>query len=382
MNEGISLCMIIMNEEKWLENCLNSIKDLVDEIIIVDTGSTDKSKEIAKKFTEKVYNFEWCDDFSKARNFSISKATKDWILILDADEVIADIDKEKIRKIIELNEADSYFLNCRNYFDEIGISGFISTKGDRYKESQIARGFSIAKVLRLFKNKKEYFFEGKIHETISKSIKEIGDKIFDTDVVIHHFGGLDKKKLNEKKEHYIRLLEKRLEKGDFTEKSKDYVYYELAIELINLGRTEQAIEYLEKAIEISEEYVYLYNLATQYLLIGRLESAERLYKKAIIKSSEYPEKYNYHNPQPYNSYNPSIYLNLGGIYFKRKEYNKAIKKYEQVIELNPTFADAYFNLGFVYKLKGKLNKVQGFFEKAIELNPGFKEKIEKLGWEM
>jgi len=382
MDNGISLCMIIKNEEKCLENCLNSIKDLVDEIIIVDTGSIDNSKEIAKKFTDKVYNFEWCDDFSKARNYSISKATKGWVLILDADEVIADIDKEKIRRIIELNEADAYFFNCRHYFNEMGMSGFISTKGDRYKESQIARGFSISKILRLFKNKKQYFFEGKIHETIPKSIKKIGDKIFDTDVVIHHFGGLDKKKLTEKKENYIRLLEKRLKKGDFAEKSKDYVYYELAIELINLGKNEQAIEYLEKAVEISEEYVYLYNLAAQYLIIDRLEDAERFFKKAIIKSSEYPEKYNYQNPQPYNSYNPSIYLNLGGIYFKRKEYNKAIKKYERVIELNPTFADAYFNLGIVYRLNGKLNKVKELFEKAVELNPGFKEKIEKLGWKM
>ena len=76
------------------------------------------------------------------------------------------------------------------------------------------------------------------------------------------------------------------------------------------------------------------------------------------------------------------HLNLGGIYFKRKEYNKAIKKYERVIELNPTFADAYFNLGIVYRLNGKLNKVKELFEKAIELNPGFKERIEKLGWKM
>ena len=78
----ISLCMIIKNEEKTIARCLDSVKDLVDEIIIVDTGSTDKSKEIVSKYTDKVYDFEWVEDFAKARNFSFSKATKDYIMWL------------------------------------------------------------------------------------------------------------------------------------------------------------------------------------------------------------------------------------------------------------------------------------------------------------
>ena len=378
MGNEISLCMIILNEEEWLENCLNSIKDLVDEIIIVDTGSTDNSKEIAKKFTDKIYDFKWCEDFSAARNFSLSKATNDWILSLDADEVIAKMDQDKIREIIKLDEAESYFFNWRNYFNDINISGFISCTGDKYGESKIANGFCVAKVLRFFKNKKGYVFDGKIHETPASSIKKNKGKIFDTDVVIHHYGSLDKKKLIEKKEHYIKLLKKRLEKEDFKEKSKDYVYFELAIELINIKRNAEAIEYLKKAIEISEEYTYLYNLAAQYLVIKRYEDAEKFFKKAIVKSTEYPEKYNYQNPQMYNRYNPSIYLNLGAIYFEKGEYNKAIKKLEKSLELNPLYANAYFNLGLVYRKKGKLNKIEELFEKAVELNPGFKEKVKEL----
>src|SRR3989338_5592832 len=96
--QTISLCMITKNEEKYLEQCLNSVKDLVDETIIVDTGSTDKTKEIAKRFNAKVYDFKWADDFSAARNESLKHATKDWILILDADEVM---DKEAVKTIKE-----------------------------------------------------------------------------------------------------------------------------------------------------------------------------------------------------------------------------------------------------------------------------------------
>ena len=75
----ISLCMIVKNEERVLNRCLKSIADLMDEIIIVDTGSTDQTKEIARKYTENIYDFEWKDDFSAARNFAFSKATKDYI---------------------------------------------------------------------------------------------------------------------------------------------------------------------------------------------------------------------------------------------------------------------------------------------------------------
>ena len=84
----VSLCMIVRNEEDVLGRCLESVKDIVDEIIIVDTGSTDKTKEIAGRFTNAVYDFPWIDDFSAARNFSFSKATMDYQMWLDADDVI------------------------------------------------------------------------------------------------------------------------------------------------------------------------------------------------------------------------------------------------------------------------------------------------------
>ena len=84
----LSLCMIIKDEELVLDRCLNSICDIVDEIIIVDTGSSDNSKEMAKRYTDNIYDYNWNDDFSEARNFSFEKATKDYILWLDADEIL------------------------------------------------------------------------------------------------------------------------------------------------------------------------------------------------------------------------------------------------------------------------------------------------------
>lgn len=88
----ISICMIVKNEEDVLGRALKSVQGIADEIIIVDTGSTDSTKEIASSYTNKIYDFEWCDDFSKARNYSFSKATKDYCMWLDADDVILEED--------------------------------------------------------------------------------------------------------------------------------------------------------------------------------------------------------------------------------------------------------------------------------------------------
>lgn len=98
---SISLCMIVKNEESVLKRCLTSIQDYVDEIIIVDTGSTDQTKSIAREFNSKIYDFEWIDDFSAARNFAFSKATKDYIMWLDADDVVSE---KFISSINEINE--------------------------------------------------------------------------------------------------------------------------------------------------------------------------------------------------------------------------------------------------------------------------------------
>jgi len=88
MKPFISLCMIVKNEEKVIERCLSSVAHLVDEVVIVDTGSIDNTKEIITRYTSNIYDFEWINDFSAARNFAASKATGEWILVLDADEYI------------------------------------------------------------------------------------------------------------------------------------------------------------------------------------------------------------------------------------------------------------------------------------------------------
>ena len=102
---SVSLCMIVKNEEDVLERCLESAADLVDEIIIVDTGSTDRTKEIAARFTDQIYDFPWCDDFAAARNESFSHASMDYCMWLDADDVLLEEDQTFFLALKEIGRA-------------------------------------------------------------------------------------------------------------------------------------------------------------------------------------------------------------------------------------------------------------------------------------
>lgn len=116
----ISLCMIVKDEEKVLGRCLDCIKDIVDEIIIVDTGSTDATIKIAQKYTNYIYNFEWVDDFSKARNFSFSKASKDYTMWLDADDILIENDRIKLKELKKnlKKDVDIVMMKYNIAFDE------------------------------------------------------------------------------------------------------------------------------------------------------------------------------------------------------------------------------------------------------------------------
>ena len=117
--------MIVKNEESVLARCLDCVRQFADEIVIVDTGSTDRTKEIASKYTDKVFDFVWCDDFSKARNYSFSLATKDYVMWLDADDVLEYCEIEKINQLKLNMVADTYMLKYATSFDESGKPNFV-----------------------------------------------------------------------------------------------------------------------------------------------------------------------------------------------------------------------------------------------------------------
>ena len=162
----VSLCMIVKNEERILARCLDSLAGLMDEIIIVDTGSTDATKEIAARYTEQIYDFAWTGDFSEARNFAFSKAQMEYIYSADADEVL---DEENRAAFLQLKET---------LLPEIEIV-------QMYYANQLSHGtiYNYDKELRpkLFKRNRTFRWQGAIHEQIG-----ITPVIYDSDIQIQH----------------------------------------------------------------------------------------------------------------------------------------------------------------------------------------------------
>ena len=209
----ISLCMIVKNEEQTLEKCLSSIASAVDEIIIADTGSTDGSKEIAKRFTDKVYDFEWIDDFSAARNFAFSLASKELLMWLDADDVIAG---DGAKKLIELknnfpSDVSIVYMPYNIAFDNHGNPTF------SYYRERIVRAAARPKWIE------------PVHEVI-----DVKGKAVYSDIAVEH----RKVKTNPSGRN-LRIMEKQLELGKSLSPRLKFYY---ARELMFSGATDKAVE--------------------------------------------------------------------------------------------------------------------------------------------
>lgn len=190
----LSLCMIVKNEEANLDRCLESVKGVVDEIIIVDTGSTDRTVEIARTYGAKVLTHQWNDDFAAARNVSLRSATSDWILVLDADEALAEEDQGRLQTLLRKDAPTAYLLNI------------VSPVDDSRSRHAVINAFP-----RLFRNRPEIRFEGRVHEQVSPSIARIGGTISPSEIRVHHRGYHGRwVDLPTKRQRNIRLLSQQL----------------------------------------------------------------------------------------------------------------------------------------------------------------------------
>ncbi|MBK7500136.1 MAG: glycosyltransferase family 2 protein [Ignavibacteriales bacterium] len=212
----LSLCMIVKDEEKHLTRSLSSVKDVVNEIVIVDTGSSDKTIEIAKSFSAKIFHFDWVNDFSAARNFALSKCPGDWILYLDADEELKPDSIEEVKKYKSHTPA--------------GVYCTVKSLG-----SSTANG-SVMRYPRLFANVPGLEFVGKVHEQISDSLRKNKIPLVESEIeIIHHGYAIDEDGLQKKKERNLSLL-----LSNENKKSNVYDKLKLIQTLISLDKYDEA----------------------------------------------------------------------------------------------------------------------------------------------
>ena len=316
MPPTISLCMITKNEENFLEQCLNSVKDIADEIIIVDTGSIDKTISIAKKYNAKIFNFKWVDDFSAARNESIGHATKEWILMLDADEVIEKNDLSKIKNAIENSEdVVGFALEQRSYINNF-FEGAVKNNSDFDLVKDYP--FYISNFLvRLFKNSLGLYFKHKVHELIEDSIEEKNLKYKKLEVVLHHFGSLKNENLvSDRVNQYSKIILKQLEE------EPENARYNYQAARMYLGRNDfgNALKYFEKTAKVNPNYKLVFSeIAKIYLQMNDKNRAIEYFKKSV--------KHNPDNPSPAN--------NLAVVYMSTGKFEQANKIFEEQLKKHP-----------------------------------------------
>ena len=274
---SLSVSMIVKNEEQHIAKCLMSVRPVADEMIVVDTGSTDRTRDIARALGAKVFEFPWTGDFSEARNYSLTKASGNWILSLDADEIIAAKDHAALRELVEKSRPIAYKIATRNYSNEVGAQGFTSNVGD-YPVEEAGLGWFPSTKARLFPNDKKIRFENPVHEFVEGSVSKAGIPIKDCPIPVHHYGRLNVEKLRVKGEAYYQLGKKKLaEKGSLDPKA----LFELGVQAGELKKYDEAAELFEKLVAIVPQYpLAIFNQGLAYMELLRYPEAMICSKKA------------------------------------------------------------------------------------------------------
>lgn len=337
----LSVCMIVKNEEDVIGRCLECIKDIADEIIVVDTGSTDKTKEIVKKYTNKLFDFPWINDFSAARNNSFSHATQEYIMWLDADDVI---DEKNRQELISLKNnldpsVDMVKMKYDVAFDEDGNSTL-----SYYRE-------------RIFKRSMNYQWVGEIHEVISP----YGNIIY-SEIAIQH-----RKIRPNKPDRNLKIFEQMLLKGKSLDPRQKFYY---ARELYYNDKYQEAIDLFNEFLQEGEGWIEnnisaCKDLASCYYH----EKDDSSALAALFKS------FSYDQPRA------EICCDIGDHFLNRNQFNIAIFWYETALTRKMDVESGAFvlpdNYGYTpyiqlcvcYDKLGDYRKAYEYNEKAGKIKP-------------
>lgn len=359
----ISLCMIVKDEEKYIEQCLSSVASIVNEIIIVDTGSTDKTLELASRFNPKVFKYTWNSNFGEARNYSLEKATGDWILVLDADEAIYSEDLKKLTDIVQTTKANEIALKFHNFTSEISEEIFNTHIG-----------------VRLFKNHC-FRYEGAIHEQLVPCNEIISRNPYITDIRIRHYGYLRSNSGQKKRDRNVPIIQKILDENP----NDSFQLFNMGNEYMSLDDFNKALYYFEKAyankntslsycphlifrkaaclhylnrneesLKIIEEGLKVYPKCTDYEFfrgiiyktLRRYTLAIDSFNKCIAMGAPPPTLSFFNDTEGFRSY-----AELGNIYYLEEDFAKALSFYLKAIKAKNN------QYGLIYKIGQVLNKI-------------------------
>lgn len=362
--------MIVKNEAANLSRCLNSVKGIVNELIVLDTGSTDSTVAIARSLGAQVYSFEWCNDFSIARNVALQYVTGDWVLVLDADEVLVPDVVPLLRQAMQQEWA-------------------IVVNLVRQEVGAVQSPYSL--VSRLFRRHPDVTFSRPYHAMVDDSVAALLQRepqwqvVNCPEVAILHYGYEPGTIASRQK---LATAQATMEGFLAANPQDPYVCSKLGALYVQLGDLPRGIELLQRGIgagqfppsEITSEvsaaglqsatepvqYELHYHLGIAYSKLGDRQQAEQHYQLAL--------------KQPIlETLKLGAYNNLGSLQQVQGHWAEAERLYRAAIAIDPQFATGYYNLGMVLKAQGQLSEAIGCYQRAIALNPAYADAHQNLG---
>ncbi len=344
----MSVCIITANESEYLEKCLECISRYPFEIVVVDTGSQDNSKEIAGRYTDKVYSFKWDNDFAEARNFSVSKAGNDMVMIVDTDEFVQEFDWNEFVRKVSSNTDKIGRINLNNVYSREG-----------------SENSSNEKLSRIF-DRRLYRYEGAVHE----QIVPIGDKCvtetYEAGITFRHVGyeGTPDN-IKKKTERNIVLLKKELSKGE-----DPYLLYQLGKSNYMAGNYDEALRCFERAssydLDPKLEYVLDMIISYGYTMINLKMTGEAMGFINLYDDFSYSADY--------------VFL-MGLIFMNNARFDEAVTMFTKAQEYGQCSLEgvnsylAEYNIGVIYQCLGYREEALAHYRKCGDYKKA-KERIQ------
>lgn len=381
----LSLALIVKNEARWLPDLLASHAGLADEVVVVDTGSTDDTVEIARAAGARVEQRPWPGSFAEARNAALDLCREDWVLVLDADERLDADGGAQLRAAMSSGQAEVYRLVQRTYSDDPELLDWVPAT-DR-EASRGRSGYYDVRIGRLFRRRPELRFEGLIHELVEPSARRAGLAVRDLEVVIHHYKEEQSpERQRAKTALYLELSRRKLADDPSSAQAR----LELGMAALVAGAPEEAVAALAPALAAHPDSLTLAgHLAAALLDAGRSEEVGRALGPTLERSSgqararllglvgEAALRSGKVNAacavlQEALSLNPDDYrglVNLGAAFVTRQRFEEAVPWLERAHERCPAAELLLLNLGICHARAGRGDVAKALLDRALAIRP-------------
>ncbi len=344
--QPISVCIIAKNEEKHIEECLRRLAPYGFEIVLADTGSTDRTVELARRYTDRIFHFDWCDDFSAARNFVLGKASHDWTLSIDCDEYLESVDLKALAAHMQTRPQAAGRILIRNRFHEDGQPACEQTRVSR------------------FVNRKYFHFEGAVHEQLVPIDAAAPKYVYSAPVTVLHVGydGTEEE-MGVKCRRNIALLEKELA----SQGPDPYVYYQLGQCYRKIHDPENAFRCFDLGLAMDVDPALDY-----------VQTMVESYGYTLLDLKRYDEALNLLGVYDEFSRRADFVFLMGLIYMNNGLFDASIQEFQKAASMTEFAVDgvnsykAHYNIGVIYECTGHLPEARAAYGRCGGYEPALR----------